>query len=186
MQDQDKKEPDALLTAKSNDESARDEEVDESGASINLSEYKICFECNNFLNELMFFVTKSKLIDSMFQFLEIEENSQSSQQLNDVRQKFGLDLLDTQISGLESIKLEGDICDFEVTLSEEQNLSESSEEEEADEDEDEEEIEQLSDSQFRKHEEALQFQEESSGSDREQRKKRKKKYRKSDEEKLFE
>lgn len=116
--------------------------------------------------------------------------------INSVRQKFGLKPLETNIeqlselfdesniTGALQIKLESDIGDFELQegLSEDDaNLSESSEEEE-----DDSEIEQLSDSQLRKHEESVQFQDESSESDREERKKRKRKYRKSDEEKLFE
>lgn len=116
--------------------------------------------------------------------------------LNSVRHKFGLkpfemtvlnNLFDeSNITGALEIKLESDIGDFEThdALSDDQDFSESSEEE------DESEIEQLSDSQLRKHEESHQsrhqFQDESSESEHEERRKSKKKYRKSDEEKLFE
>lgn len=168
-------------------------------------DFKICLECNSFLSDIHQFATKAKLIDAMLAEIETVEQLHDPSQLdnqienlNIVRQKYGLDLLETpaeqlsslfdesNITGALEIKLESDICDFEAALSEEQNeeqhLSESSEEE----DEDESEIEQLSDSHYRKHEESLQFQGESSDSDGEQRKRRKKKYRKSDEEKLFE
>lgn len=114
--------------------------------------------------------------------------------VNSVRHKFGLKPLEmpvetlsslfdeSNIAGALEIKMESDIGEFDVhdALSEDHEFSESSEEE------DDSEIEQLSDSQLRKHEELLQFQEESSDSEREERKKHKKKYRKSDEEKLFE
>jgi hypothetical protein len=121
--------------------------------------------------------------------------------INDTRQKFGLKPLEIQVESLSNlfdesnitgaleIKLESDAGDFEIAdaLSEEQEHCESSEEEEEEEDdEDESEIEQLSDSQLKRHEESLQYNNESSDSGREERKKRRKKYRKSDEEKLFE
>lgn len=119
--------------------------------------------------------------------LEYEKN------VNSVRHKFGLQPLEIQVEALNNlfdesnitgaleIKLESDAGDFDGhdALSEdEEEFSESSEEE------DESEIEQLSDSQFRKHEESLQFRDRSV--DVEERKKLKRRYRKSDEEKLFE
>lgn len=108
--------------------------------------------------------------------------------LNSVRQKFGLKPLETQvevlinlfdesITGALEIKLESDI--------EEEDENDDHDVSESDEEEDESEIEQLSDSQLRKHEESL-HQGESSEAEREQPKRRKRKYRKSDEEKLFE
>lgn len=192
--------------------------------------FKICAECNSFLNSVYQFVTKTKLIDAMFlEFEQVEFQTQLPEPtevqdqmnqvsqlqdsqlqdcamppsepkleyenyVNDVRHKFGLKPLDmsvevlnnlfdeSNITGALEIKLESDLGDFEAhdTLSDDQEFSESSEEE------DESEIEQLSDSQLRKHEETHQYQEESSESEHEERKTKKKKYRKSDEEKLFE
>lgn len=185
--------------------------------------FKICVECNQFLNEIYQFVARTKLIDAMFTELSEVEQVEQQQHPEDqkfiqdevsqpkeyelersvlsIRQKFGLkpiippfptealsNLFDEQdndgiISTALEIKLESEIGDFDVqdALSEDQEQSESSEEED-----DESEIEQLSDSQLRKHEESLQFQDDSSDSGREDRKKLKKKPRKSDEEKLFE
>lgn len=114
--------------------------------------------------------------------------------VNSVRHKFGLQPLEmqveaisnlfdeTNITGALEIKLESDTGDFEahdVLSDDQEEFSESSEEE------DDSEIEQLSDSQLRKHEERLQSGREQSP-DLEDRKKTKRKYRKSDEEKLFE
>lgn len=121
------------------------------------------------------------------------------QNINSVRHKFGLKTLESAMeeefasildeshtTGALEIKLESEIAEFEATdaFSEGQDdHSESSEEEEESETED---IEQLSDSQLRRHEDSLQLQEESSDSDLEQQPRRRKKYRKSDDEKLFE
>lgn len=184
--------------------------------------FKICIECNQFLNEIYQFVTRTRIIDEMFmEIAQVEQQQMIQQQqlqnpespelliqdemvqskeLNfdvhivGVRDKYGLKplvpvetlsgLFDEQdnIAGALEIKLESDIEDFDAqdALSDDQEEnSESSEEEE----EDESEIEQLSDSQLRKHEESRS---ELSESGRDERQKRKKKYRKSDEEKLFE
>lgn len=172
---------------------------------------KICIDCNSFLNEIYQFVAKSKLIDAMFLEIAQIEQQQPAQELIDeisqqpkefeyerhivsIRHKFGLKPLEmplealsnlfdeSNITGALEIKLESDIGEFEVVhdeLSDDQDMSESSEEEE-----DESEIEQLSDSQLKKHEESRD--EDSSSDGHEERKKRRKKYRKSDEEKLFE
>lgn len=131
--------------------------------------------------------------------MEISQNEELDEKMiNNIRHKYGLEVLETQVeqfnvlfdesnvTGALEIKLESDLCDFDSTeLSEEHILSESSGEEEEEEEEDESGIEQLSDSQLKKHDESLQFQE-SSESDHEKCKKRRKKYRKSEEEKLFE
>lgn len=124
---------------------------------------------------------------------DLHKEFEYEKSVNSVRHKFGLQPLETQVEALNhlfdesnitgalEIKLESDAGEFDAhdTLSDDQEeFSESSEEE------DESEIEQLSDSQFRKHEESLQFRERSL--DLEERKKLKRRYRKSDEEKLFE
>lgn len=181
---------------------------------------KICMECVTFLSEIHQFVTRTKLIDTMFmEMAEVEQQFMQhpealmapdeiaqltvsemppplpreyeyEKSLNSLRLKFGLKPLETQvevlinlfdesITGALEIKLESEI--EEEDENDDHDLSESDEEEE----EDESEIEQLSDSQLRKHEESL-HQGESSDTERERPKMRKKKYRKSDEEKLFE
>lgn len=122
------------------------------------------------------------------------KESDYEKNINSIRQKFGLKPLEMPVENLNSlfdesnitgaleIKMESDLGEFDTTdaLSEDHEYSESSEEE------DDSEIEELSDSQLRKHDELLQFRDESSDSEQEERKKHKKKYRKSDEEKLFE
>ena len=144
----------------------------------------------------------AELHDQILQVSQLQDCAMPSSQpkqeyesvLNSVRHKFGLKPLEmtvetlnnlfdeSNITGALEIKLESDIGEFEAhdALSDDQDYSESSEEE------DESDIEQLSDSQLRKHEETHQYQDESSESEHEERKKLKKKYRKSDEEKLFE
>lgn len=126
--------------------------------------------------------------------------SEYERSVNSVREKFGLatnsfnsaepepqveSLTNLFDEGALEIKLESDMTeDFDVhdALSDQESIiTESSEEDE----ENESDIEQLSDSQLRKHEESL-FQDDSSDSGKEERKKRRKKYKKSDEEKLFE
>lgn len=127
--------------------------------------------------------------------------SEYEKSVNSVREKFGLTIssysatVEPQVEALTNlfdegaleIKLESEIGDFDEvhdTLSEDQESinTESSE----DEDENESDIEQLSDSQLKKHSESLQFHDDSSDSGKFERNKRKKKYKKSDEEKLFE
>lgn len=191
------------------------------------SHFKICLECNNFLNEIYQFVAKTKLIDAMFmeiekvdyqqqteapQIQEIVTDSQlqslcgeqaielptdfkeqvQENHLNNVRHKYGLKPLElsaetlcnlfdeSKIASALEVKLESDNGEFEINdaLSDDQEFVESSEEE------DDSEIEQLSDSQLRRHEE-LHPRDDSSESEPNERKKSKK-YRKSDDEKLFE
>lgn len=114
--------------------------------------------------------------------------------VNSIRKKFGLVtletpaealktlLVETNLAGALEIKLESEIVDFEG----EEVVSGYSESEEDEEDDSE--IEQLSDSQIRKHEQLMQNQEPSSESGQEVQSvqvKRKKKYRKSNDEKMF-
>lgn len=114
--------------------------------------------------------------------------------INNIRKKFGLAtletpaeslknlLVETNLAGALEIKLESEIVEFEgqEVVS---GYSESEEDEEDDSD-----IEQLSDSQLRKHEQLMLNQTQSSESDQEVQSvqvKRKKKYRKSNDEKMF-
>ncbi|CRK86962.1 CLUMA_CG000778, isoform A [Clunio marinus] len=120
----------------------------------------------------------------------------------DVRQRFGLKPLEMPVEMLATtlfeepnvvidsveIKLESELGDFEANelLSEDQDLSESSEEEE-----DNSEIEQLSDSKFKRHKDSIRYQdgegdegEDSTDSGGEERKNAKK-YQKSEAEKLY-
>jgi hypothetical protein len=130
--------------------------------------------------------------------------SEYERNINSIRHKFGLSVLaysaaEPQVEaaltnlfdeGALEIKIESEVGDFDDeevhdALSEDREsiISESSEDDE--EIESLSDIEQLSDSQFKKHEESLQFQDESDSGQEERLKKRRKKYKKSDEEKLF-
>lgn len=127
--------------------------------------------------------------------------------LSNVRHRYGLKPLEVQVEAIENlfdetniiqgaleIKLESDVGDYEImedqlsvhSSDEEDEEDEDDEEEEEEEEEDESEIEELSDSQLRKHEESLELKDELSDGTQEERKRRKRKYRKSNEEKLFE
>jgi hypothetical protein len=167
-------------------------------------DFKICAECNGFLNEIHQFIVKSKLIESMFEEIQQVENSletftnqeelleakefvqaEHDQNVNKIREKFGLpSTIEDAIQpmtitnlfdeGALEIKLENDEFGVPDALAENQEISDSSEEEE------ESEIDDLSD----KNE--LKFREESSDSGPDERKRERKKYKKSEEEKLFE
>jgi hypothetical protein len=136
--------------------------------------------------------------------IDLPKESEIEAMLSNTRHKFGLKPLEVQIESIENlfdetniiqgaleIKLESEAGDYEVTehYSEDQNFSDSStddEDEEEEEEEDDSEIEELSDSQLRKHEDSLHLKDESSDSGQEDRKSRRRKYRKSSDEKLFE
>lgn len=129
-----------------------------------------------------------------------EAASDYERSVNSIREKFGLTTTfsltstEPQVEALTNlfdegaleIKIESEMIeDFDVhdTLSDQESIiTESSQDDE----EIESDIAELSDSQLRRHEESLQFQDDSSGSGQEERKKRRKKYKKSNEEKLFE
>lgn len=190
---------------------------------ISADNIKICNECNCFLHDIFTFVNKTKIIESMFiELLNGEEQQQVIQQssiendteqkailetqesvslsescLNDIRNKFGLKVMEkdddeqvlgifdeSNITGALEIKLESEIGDFEDEHDEQDALSEETEDTE----EDESDIEELSFSQIKRRIslDSHGYRDESSDSDRKERRRRKKKYNKTEDEILFE
>lgn len=99
------------------------------------SDFKICIECNQFLNDVLQFVTKSKIIDAMFMEIQQQHPDESHQELLmgdlppvikqieldqkliEIRQKFGLKPLEVPIETLNNLFEESNNIAGDITAS---------------------------------------------------------------------